>query len=114
MKTKIITIIGLLTIACMSACYYDKEEELYPAAAVTDFKWSTTIKPIIDVNCATPYCHSASAVSPDLTTYEKVFSNRDRVKARAVTEGTMPKSGPLNTSQRNALAKWIEAGAPNN
>ena len=107
-------IIGLLVITVLSACYHDKEEELYPTATITDVKWSTTIKPIIDVSCATQYCHGTGSVPPELTTYEKVFANKDRVKARAVIEGTMPKSGPLITSQRNALAKWIEDGAPNN
>lgn len=108
------TIIGLFVVASLSGCYYDNEESLYPKPIVAEVKWSTNIKPIIDVNCATQFCHGAIAISPDLTTYEKVFANRDRIKVRAVVEGTMPISAPLNPSMRDALAKWIDAGAPNN
>jgi hypothetical protein len=113
MKNKIL-IISCLVVFVFAGCYYDNEEELYGTPIVADVKWSTNIKSIIDVNCATQFCHGVSAISPDLTTYEKVFAHRDRIKARAVVEGTMPKAGPLSPAMRDALAKWLDAGAPNN
>jgi len=114
MNKKYVLIIVMLAVSVLSACYYDKEEELYAKPTTAEIKWSTTIKPIIDNNCATSGCHVAGAQSPDLSTYSAVFAKIDRVKARAVVERTMPTSGPLSQTNIDALSKWIDAGAPNN
>jgi hypothetical protein len=45
-----------------------------------------------------------------------VFASKDRVKARAVdgNPSPMPSSGLMSLTNRNKLAAWIAAGAPNN
>lgn len=108
-----------LSMLALSGCYYDNEEELYPPAtqnAGDTIKYSTHIQPMIAGNCATSGCHVAGAQSPDLSTYQGVFDNRDRVKARAVNgdPGPMPSAGLMSQDNRNKLTKWIADGALNN
>ena len=103
----------------LSACYYDTEEELYPNSFggnqdTTNVTYSGTIAPMLAANCTS--CHTAGGNSPDLTTYANVFANKDRVKARAIdgNPSPMPSSGLMSLTNRNKLAAWIAAGAPNN
>lgn len=118
MKKILYLSLALLTLS-LSACYYDKEEELYPnsfnnTTDTTAATYALTIAPMLTTNCNN--CHMPGGNSPDLTTYANVFANKDKVKARAVdgTPTPMPSAGLMSLDNRNKLAAWIAAGAPNN
>lgn len=113
-----ITITCLVT-AFVCGCYYDNKEELYntlipDTTAVVSF--AKDIAPIINSNCATSGCHAANGQTPALTNYAEIFSQKNRIKARAVDgiPTPMPTGGLMNTSNRNKIATWINRGAPNN
>jgi hypothetical protein len=59
-----------------SSCYYDRESELYPTSFcdTTAVRWSSTIQPIIQVNCAYVGCHTGSTPGGgiNLSTYAGV------------------------------------------
>lgn len=113
-------VIILLASMAFAGCYYDNEEELYPNATTSTgndtipVTYSADIRPLISANCATPGCHVANAQSPDLSDYNKLKANIDRVQVRALDLKTMPASGPLSLANRTMLQKWINAGALNN
>ncbi len=118
MKKIVYLTLTVLTLS-LSACYYDKEEELYPNsfnknADTTSITYALTIAPMLAANCTT--CHTTGGDAPNLTTYANVFANKDKVKARAVdgTPTPMPSAGLMSLDNRNKLAAWIAAGAPNN
>ncbi len=111
--------LALLAVA-LGGCYYDVEEELYPArfCDVTAVTYSGTIQPLLQGNCAVPGCHVAGGQSPDLSTYNGVRATAEQglLEARAVlgTPSSMPPSGLLPDCDRRRLDAWIKAGAPNN
>ncbi|MBL0048533.1 MAG: hypothetical protein IPP32_10615 [Bacteroidetes bacterium] len=103
----------------LSACYYDVESELYPAVLntgcdTTAVTYITTIEPIITSTCAISGCHVAGAQTPDLSNYTGLKGSIDRVSVRAITEKTMPPSGPLSPCNVLELQAWINRGAVNN
>jgi hypothetical protein len=113
----------LLTVSlAFTGCYYDNEEDLYPASttsttSITDtttIKYSTDIQPIISGNCAISSCHVSGAQVPDLSDYAKLKANIDRVQVRAIEQKSMPAAGPLSNANLAKLQKWIDAGALNN
>jgi|688.fasta_scaffold76443_3 hypothetical protein len=117
---KNIILISIFTSLFIAGCYYDNEEELFPNSqptandTSTTAKWSTDIRPIMEVRCATSGCHVSGSQSPALQTYDQVFNNRVRVQVRACIEKTMPAGNALSSSDINKLNNWINAGAPNN
>ena len=118
LKFTLIVLIGLN----LNACYYDKEETLYPNKFVVDtssVSYATRVKPIIDGKCATSGCHDASASGGNgggvkLTNYAEVFAKKDRIKVRSIDEKTMPTAGPLSSSEISILQRWLDQGAQNN
>jgi uncharacterized membrane protein len=115
----LIIIAGLL-----SSCYYDNEQDLYPASPQNNpptntdsvVSFSKTIQPIIANNCATSGCHVANFTAPNLTTHASIAANKERIKIRAIDgkPTPMPATGLMSVDNRTKLAAWIEAGAPNN
>ena len=56
-------------------------------------------------------CHIAGGTGPgDYTKLENIKNQKDRIKVRAVIEGTMPESGPMTKQERELLGKWIDCG----
>jgi uncharacterized membrane protein len=116
---KRIACIGLL--ALLAGCYYDKEELLYPGSNTAvdcntiSAKFSADVAPIISSQCATSGCHNATAAGGIvLQTHAQISAAKARIQTRALTEKTMPPSGPLPAAQVNAIQCWINSGAPNN
>jgi hypothetical protein len=111
----VLVIIGLK----FSACYYDKEQTLYPnnfikATDTSSVSYKTDVNPIITGKCATSGCHDASAAgNVKLTNYNEVFAKKDRIKARAIDKKDMPSSG-LSSSDISILQRWLDQGAKNN
>lgn len=78
--------------------------------------FSGDVSPIIQSSCAiNTGCHATGSPNGPgaLETYQQVFNNRSAIR-NAVMLGTMPKTGVLTSSQKNAIICWIDSGAPNN
>ncbi|HNF31171.1 MAG TPA: hypothetical protein PLU51_02075, partial [Bacteroidia bacterium] len=61
MNKSLILISGIFIALCISSCYYDVEDELYPNTGNCDtlnITYSQTVAPIVSSNCK--ICHSAS------------------------------------------------------
>lgn len=76
--------------------------------------FSSEVKPIIDGNCTSPYCHGTGASNPNLTNYSDVYAKASRVKDRTAVGGGMPVGGTLTSEQIQIITKWVDGGAPNN
>lgn len=74
--------------------------------------WENEIEPIITTNCALQNCHGGSQ-SPDFREFANVADNADKIKTRT-GNGTMPPGGSLPDDQVEAIACWVDDGAPNN
>src|SRR4030095_8400120 len=78
--------------------------------------FSSDVNPIIQSTCTTNSgCHgSGSRNGPgELLTYSQVLGARSTIRS-AVLSGLMPQNGSLTSSQKQAIACWIDSGAPNN
>ena len=82
--------------------------------------YSTSIKPFVDITCATTGCHdaSSSAGGYDLTTYDKVSINATSI-VNSMKPGHTPFQMPMGTSSTNdTIIKlfncWIGQGKLNN
>lgn len=116
-------IIMLFVSLLQAGCYYDKHDVLNPASATCDtaiVTYSGSISPVLAANCTG--CHSGA--NAPLNIRLDVYSNVN-VQALngsllgAVTHSAgfspMPKNGTkLSDCNISKIAKWIEAGAPNN
>lgn len=107
----------ILTIATLGACTWANEEDLItddpgPMVDCNTVTLSGTVAPIIQSNCALPACHGGNR-SPLMTSDQEIINAANRIKARTGA-GTMPPSGPLPAEEIEAIACWVDAGAPNN
>jgi hypothetical protein len=105
-------------IIAVCSCAYDNAEELYGVGTCPPdgVSFSQTISPIINSSCAVSGCHVTGRQLPTLETYEQISSNAARIKERT-SNGTMPPASSgitLSQEQIDAIACWVEAGAPNN
>jgi hypothetical protein len=118
-----ILLMGII-ILLLSSCYYDNEEELYPASNSTCdtsiVTYANKIAPILQQNCTN--CHSGAAPSGniDLTTYANVFAYaQDGSLYGSVSFNpnykSMPQGAPkMSDCNIAAIRIWVDAGAPNN
>lgn len=107
----------------VSACYYDKEEELYPPVTqcdTTNVGYQATIVPLMKANCNA--CHNSAAPSAGIATdnYQGVKTialNGKLYGSIAHLSGysPMPKGGnKLSECNIQKVKAWINAGAPEN
>lgn len=70
----------------------------------------TAVKNLMQANCQS--CHNPGNMNggKDWTNDCNIVANKDRIKARAVDEGTMPPTGPLPQSEKDKITAWINAG----
>ena len=70
----------------------------------------TAVKTLMQANCQS--CHNSSNMNggKDWTVDCNIVANKNRIKARAVDEGTMPPTGPLPQSEKDKITAWINAG----
>jgi hypothetical protein len=101
-----------------SGCYYDIEEELYPATFcdTQNVTWSATIQPLVQNRCAIPGCHVAGATSPDLSSYQdvKAIADNGLMRTVVVNDRTMPQNSTLPSCSIEQVRIWLDAGAPEN
>lgn len=83
----------------------------------------TQVRDVINQRCAT--CHSTTQTDSSFgpmpggvvyDTPEQIKASANRIKARAVTDKTMPKGNKTNITdaERELLGKWVDQGAPIN
>lgn len=123
MKRKLLMMVSLLGVCVgLNSCYYDNEEELYPAVITCDtitVTYSKTIVPILTSYCYS--CHSGSAPTGglNLDSYASASAQATSGKLYGVVSHTsgspMPKNGTkLEDCKISQIQKWAKAGAPNN
>jgi len=71
-----------------------------------------SISPIIQNSCAINGCHNGSQF-PDFRTFKNIQDNAALIKTQT-TGRTMPLDGSLTQSQIDAIACWVNDGAPQN
>lgn len=113
MKKMVICTVCIMVMACAS----DNEEELFGEMFCGEEALSLAddITPIINANCAIPACHSGIQ-APNLSSAQRIMNNASRI--RSVTQsGVMPPASSgkdLSDAQIQAIACWVDSGAPNN
>jgi uncharacterized membrane protein len=68
------------------------------------------VKTLMDQKCVS--CHNAgsSAGGRNFQASANIVAGKDRIKVRAVDEGTMPPSGTLPQADKNTIMAWVNAG----
>jgi hypothetical protein len=115
----IFQILFLLSMAVLSSCYYDNEEELYPNGSncdVSNIDYQTVIKPIFETKCATSGCHVSGTGRKNLSTDQGIqdIVNDGRLEERVLIRKDMPPSQPLSSCEIAYLKEWLKNGAPIN
>ena len=112
-------LISAILIVSLSACYYDKEDELYGGGSceIVTVSFSKDIMPLIQSGCATTGCHVQGGSGNGI--FENYQGVKDKVdngsfKDRVITLRDMPPSSPLSNCQIAYIEAWINEGAPNN
>lgn len=109
-----------ILVALPAGCAYDNEADLYgPEAAcdTTAMRYSVEIKEILQDNCYS--CHT---VTSNISGYpfEEYAQIRDYALSGKLVErindpiNPMPQAGLMSLCNRQKIAVWVNAGAPNN
>lgn len=115
---KKITFSLLATTILFAAC---KKENLvtYDCTGLTP-TYTTTIKPILDANCAISGCHNASSQADgiNLSTYSGALSANSSEILGCIEHASgytaMPQgAAKLSTASRQAIYCWVQNGRPN-
>lgn len=73
-------------------------------------RFSTDVSPIIAASCAITGCHNGTQF-PDLRVVSNIRANAAMIK-KLTGDRTMPQNGTLTQAQINAIACWVDDGAP--
>jgi hypothetical protein len=125
MKTLSLIALGFGSFLFMNSCTKDvgPDPALLPKVLNCDsVKFGSTIKPIIDANCANASaCHVTNGTGGapgDFTTYPDILLKvqSGAFKARVIdgNPGFMPAIGRLPEEDIAKIKCWLDAGAPNN
>ena len=113
----------ILSSLCLTSCYYDSVEDLYPASEciALNVSFSKDIQPILVNNCL--ICHTAASTiggGINLEGHEAVLFYAESgalvgsVK-QAAPYSAMPKSAAkLDACKILKIEAWVQAGSPNN
>jgi hypothetical protein len=112
-------IIGFSSLMFQS-CYYDKAD-IRPTPCDTTSTFNSRIAPLVASQCATPSCHASASSGGGivLNTYTDIQAIALDGSFVGCVNGAgyslMPKgTSGLSTCDKDAIAKWVNAGAPNN
>lgn len=75
-------------------------------------RFSTDVAPIIAASCAITGCHNGTQF-PDFRAFSNIRANAAMIK-KLTGDRTMPQDGTLTQAQINAIACWVDDGAPDN
>jgi uncharacterized membrane protein len=109
-------LIFLIAICLVQACKKSDENNNPVDCGSTSKSFVANIKPIMQTSCAFDSdCHGSGSTSGpgSLFTYTEIFNARSVIRS-AVVSGEMPKGATLTSAEKNAIACWIDNGAPNN
>ena len=123
-RMKRIIAISFIISLLFSSCYYDVEEDLYPANSPCDttaVTFSSTVVSILQANGCTG-CHSGGTPSGNISLigYTKIKTVAQNGKLFGTIDhqpgfSPMPQGGnKMTTCNINRIKAWIDAGAPNN
>lgn len=125
MKTINILISILILLFFFSACYYDKEDQLYPSSTICDTSlpvtYQATIVPLLQQYCYS--CHGGTASSGGgilMGTYvtDKAMALNGSLYgsiSHAAAYSPMPKGqNKMTDCQISKVKKWIDSGSLNN
>ena len=116
--------LGIIYVLLLAGCYYDKEENLYPASfqctPAADPAFSMHVLPLLEKKCNN--CHSGSFPSGGirLDNFAEVMKYvGDGSLMGSINHGSgfaaMPKNaGKLPACEITNIQHWIDAGAPDN
>jgi hypothetical protein len=79
----------------------------------TGISFATSVKPIMDTNCNLSGCHGAGTGARDWTNFDNVKANAQNIKTRTSNK-SMPPGTPLQQSEIDQIACWVDDGALNN
>jgi len=118
------SLVGLVSAGLLTACYYDKEEILYPGSAnctpVEAPAFNTDVLPLLEKKCNN--CHSGSFPSGGISLDSfaevmKYVNNGSLMGSINQSSGyvAMPKNaGKMPACEVANIQKWIDSGASNN
>ena len=109
-------LIVVTSICLLQACKKSGESTNSVGCGGTTKSYAVNVKPIVQTSCAFDSdCHGTGSTSGpgSLLTYAQIFNARSIIRS-AVISGDMPKGASLSTAEKNAIACWIDNGAPNN
>ena len=105
-------VLSILIVSCSKSDDGDNNDNTPPPAncSGTPGPLFTAVKTLMQANCQS--CHNGSNANggKDWTVDCNIVANKNRIKARAVDEGTMPPTGPLSQSEKDKITAWINAG----
>jgi len=79
---------------------------------LSGLSFETDIKPIIETSCAVNSCHNGNQF-PDFRVFANIQANAAKMK-ELTGNGTMPDEGTITQAQIDAIACWVDDGAPAN
>lgn len=107
MKPLCILLIALI----LASCTYDNQEDLgvIPLGSISEpIDFSTTIRPIINSDCAVSGCHESGATAlPDFSGDDRVLELASSIRD-AVFEARMPKGRTMSFEKRNLIVSWAD------
>lgn len=70
----------------------------------------TTVKNLVADKCLS--CHNSSNSNGGMSWSDEcnIVAKKDRIKQRAVVEGTMPQTGELSQTDKDKITAWLNAG----
>jgi uncharacterized membrane protein len=109
--TSIVVVFSIVFISCSKK---DSDETSTPPPSAncsgTPGPLFTAVKNMMQANCQS--CHNNSIANGGMnwTVDCNIVANKDRIKIRAVEQGTMPPTGALPQSEKDKITAWINAG----
>ena len=110
--------------ALLVGCYTDNKEDLYQNFPNTcdpgTVSFASTVKPIIDQNCAYAGCHAGTSPAAGLALESyaqiKVIADNGKLVNRliGVNGNVMPPAGKLPPCEIQTITDWVLQGALNN
>lgn len=114
----------LALVLIATACYYDKEEVLYPGSGEctvpTTLSFKTDVLPILDSRCNSCHAGIAPSAGISLANYTDVMKSVNNGSLMgsitwAAGFSAMPKnSGKMSSCEIQKIQTWIDQGALNN
>ena len=109
--TSIAVVFSIVFVSCSKG---DSDETSTPPPSAscsgTPGPLFTAVKNLMQANCQS--CHNNSIANGGMnwTVDCNIVANKNRIKIRAVEQGTMPPTGALPQSEKDKITAWINAG----